>query len=92
MEPNRWGVMLWKVKGWHREEVYVKQRVFGSVSTGNLIPCQTAQVKAGEREVRKYKIGGVKLAGAAEEAVLFCFVFFPPCPAEKAVIILIPDC
>lgn len=48
METIRWGVMLWKVKGRHGEKVYVKERVFGSVSTGNLIPCQTAQAKAGE--------------------------------------------
>lgn len=60
---------MWKVEGSHGEKVYVKKRVFGSVSTGNLIPCQTAQAKAGEREVRKDKIGGVKLAVAAEEAV-----------------------
>lgn len=83
MEPNRWGVMLWKVKGRHGEEVYVKQRVFGSVSTGNLIPCQTAQAKAGEREVRKYKIGGVKLAGAAEEALIILFLFFSPVLLKK---------
>lgn len=57
--------------------MYVKKRVFGSVSTGNLIPCQMAQAKAGEREVREYKIGGVKLAGAADDTdelflALFC--------------------
>lgn len=47
----------------------MEKRVFGSVSTGNLIPCQMAQAKAGEGEVRKDEIGGVKLAGVAEEPV-----------------------
>lgn len=67
----------------------MKKRVFGSVSRGNLIPCQMAQAKAGEREVRKYKIGGVKLAGAAVEAVES---FFVPVLLKAAVIIPIPDC
>lgn len=69
MESIRWGVILWKVKERHGARVYVKRRVFGSVSTGNLIPCQTAQAKAGQRGVREDKMGGVKLAGAAEEVV-----------------------
>lgn len=56
-------------EGEARGESVCEKKVFGSVSTGNLIPCQTAQAKAGEREFRKYKIGGVKLAGAAVEAV-----------------------
>lgn len=61
--------MLLKIKGRNRETVYVKNRVFGSVSSGNLIPCQTAQAKTDEWEVRKCKTGGVKLTVAAEEAV-----------------------
>lgn len=47
MEPIRWGVMLWKVKGRHGESV-CEERVFGSVSIGNLILCQKAQAKVGE--------------------------------------------
>lgn len=47
----------------------MKERVFGSVSTGNLIPCQMAKAKAGEGEVRKDKTGGVKLAGDAAKVV-----------------------
>lgn len=47
------------------ESVCEGKRVFGSVSTGNLIPCQTAQAKAGVREVRMFKDDGVKLAGDA---------------------------
>lgn len=69
MDPICWGVMLWKVKGKARGRKCKWRRVFGSVSTGNLIPCQTAQAKAGEGEVRKDEIGGVKLAGVAEEPV-----------------------
>lgn len=62
--------MLWKAKKRHvGEKMYLRKEVFGSVSTGNLIPCQMALAKADEREVLKYKIGGVKLAGAADEAV-----------------------
>lgn len=53
--------MLWR----NGEKVYVKEKESGSVSTGNLIPCQTAQAKAGVREVRMFKDDGVKLAGDA---------------------------
>lgn len=61
--------MLWMVKERHREKVYVMKRVYGSVPTGNLFQCQMAKAKAGGSEVRRLKIGGVKLAGAAEDVV-----------------------
>lgn len=82
--------MLWMVKERHREKVYVVKRIYGSVPTGNLIQCQMAKAKAGESEVRRIKIGGVKLAGAAED-VVENYIFLP-CPAEKAVIIQFSDC
>lgn len=52
------------------------------------------QAKAGEREVRGCKIGGVKLAGIAEESVEFSFFSWTAEKAvqQKAVVILIPDC
>lgn len=81
--------MLWMVKERHREKVYVMKRVYGSVLTGNLIQCQMAKAKACESEVRVIKIGGGKLARAAEEVVE---IYFLPRPAEEAVIIQIPDC
>lgn len=70
-----------------RGENVCEARVFGSVSIGNLILCQMAQAKAGEWEVRKYKIGSVRQR--LHQRLLNNFL---PCPAERAVIILIPDC
>lgn len=42
------GCSLVKVYGGHRERVNVKKGDAGTVSTGNLILCQTAQAKADE--------------------------------------------
>lgn len=41
------------------------------MSKGNLIPCQTAQAKAGEWEIRMRKIGGV-----AKKSVEFLFPLY----------------
>ena len=79
--------MLWKVKGRHEE--YVKKESLDQCLLATSSNAKRPVAKAGECEVRESKSGGVKVAGAAEEAVES---FFLPCPAEEAVIILITDC
>lgn len=79
--------MLWKDKGRHKDNI-CEEKVFGSVSTGSLIPCQTAQARESEWEVRWCEIGGVKLAGIAEESVEFSF---SPVLLKKQLSTLTPD-
>lgn len=80
--------MLWKVKRRCRENVYLKS--LDQCPQGNLMSCQMAQAKAGEGEGERAERGGVKLAGGCRGGCQV--ILFLPCPAEKAVIILIPDC